>query len=308
MGWIILIFGPGVLLALLLATGWGFTLGRAKEACCACCLYPVAGLSGEHCPECGASLAGEGTSPAGARILRRPPRTVAAIGRTLLVAVPAIAIASFLTAISPRFILTAHASISSSLFTRLDISGRGIYDAPPGTEDPIVPAQIPRPNTTATLTGPARTVTLRVRDPMVRAEYDNPTGGTTRTLETLTDADVLDWMKAAGVDITTPAAMAEASTIRTTISSVVVRIGGNSTTVIEEQRRVMKPLTAALFIPATLAVWLSLLYPLRKQHWSSREAVGRATDAPPPSIVSYASARRSQAPTHTPGIPPRAPV
>jgi hypothetical protein len=263
-GWLILL-GILVLPALLLVGGWGYTLGRISEACCARCRYPVEGLRGPRCPECGGSLQGRGTLAPGARHLWKPPTALAVICRTLLIALPVLVWLKIENETSPRIVSTAHihALSHAGLFESLAVRGRGIIIAQsrfPGMESN------PRARTNAMLKGPAGRARLDVRDPAVRIEYDAP-GGRRRTLEGMTDEDVLGWMQAAGIDVEQERALADARAIARLIRQVVAGSsqrgitaahagpdGLQIATVITDVRRTLRPRRAALILAVAAAL------------------------------------------------------
>jgi hypothetical protein len=268
-------------LALLLLGACGITYGRETEACCARCRYPVAGLVNNVCPECGSGLAGAGTRKAGARVLLRPPLWVAITCRTLLVAIPAFIFLWMEWEASPRrvSVATVKATSAAGNFKTFNVQGRGVvYD------DNFTFTPSPRKKTTAVIAGPVRTVRLYALDAAVRVRYDAGEGQQVRTADAMSVEDVLAWMKAAGIDVSTASAQAEAAEIAIIIRNVVVggvhqstrprRASSGGRAVAAERftlqfkvnRAVgawtVRPWVVAIILGGALACWLGTVMPL----------------------------------------------
>jgi hypothetical protein len=206
-------------LALLLVGACGFTCGIEAEACCCRCRYPVAGLLNNVCPECGNALAGAGTRKAGARVLWRPPVWIAVCCRTALVSIPATVFLLMELEASSRTVsvATVMATSPAGSFKTFTVHGRGVVN-----DDDFGYKSNPRTKTTAVIEGPVRTAKLKALDAAVRVRYDAARGQRLRTADAMTIEDVLMWMGAAGVDISTESAQAEASEIAVIIRNIVV--------------------------------------------------------------------------------------
>lgn len=204
----ILILGAAI--GLLLLGGWGYTVGRVKESCCAKCRYPVEGLKGETCPECGGALGGRGTLEKRDRRMARPPVPVAIACRTVLVAAAAVVAWVIADDSRPLVVSTAHVravSVSRPAWW-LHISARGSATGLPGY---VSAAPVPRPTATAELLGPRRTVRLWIKDTRGRAVYEM--AGTRKRTE-LNESDTAEWMRGAGVEPTPEEAAAVYIAIR----------------------------------------------------------------------------------------------
>lgn len=210
-------------LGLLLIGGWGLTVCRMNEACCERCRYPVKGLVGIICPECGGDLQGKGTRQPG-EVELRAPAVIAIPCRIAVVAIPVVVLLGMERSESTRVVSTAvvHATSGAGLYQSLHIRGRGtIYGVSrfPTTESN------PRPQTRAVLTGPAGSARLKVRDAALRAEYDGPDGRRVSSPDAMTIDDVLNWMRAAGIDVAHEHAEAEARSIHRALQTIVIGRG-----------------------------------------------------------------------------------
>src|SRR5262249_44928190 len=101
------------LFAAVLVGGWGITVRGPDEARCAFCRYPVAALPAPICPECGRDLRGSGTIGPGRRVWQ-PPRLLAVLCRTVLVAIPVTFVTAWLVSERPCTLSLAHAQATSA--------------------------------------------------------------------------------------------------------------------------------------------------------------------------------------------------
>lgn len=263
---LVLLLIPGVVIGLLLLGGWGYTVRAWKsEPCCAGCRYAVKGLVGTVCPECGGDLSGPGTRRPGDRRILRPPVWVAVVCRSVLLAGPAALIWKNAAEEYPMVISEARATAASqSDGWRIHIEGRG---AAPGVRGYAWQTPVPRPGTRAKVTGPAGTSRLSVLDTRVRARYAGASGRVS-TADGLSQHDVEDWLRAAGVQPTA----AEAEAVHLAIRDVARGYGprallwGPFRVLGERSDRWTSPrplAAAAVGVPA-LAVWGLLMWDLRR--------------------------------------------
>lgn len=276
---------PVVAIALLLLGGWGLTVDRVVEACCRECRYPTQGLAGHTCPECGADLRGEGTRGPGARIVVQPPVGVALICRTILIAIPTLVCLAIAAEEFPRLEANVSASARSStgLFRSLSVSGGGARNT--ANHRYTGTPRVPRDHLVVTLEGPKRSVTLRVRDACIRISYDAPGGGRVRTADGMTEADILAWFQASGIDPSSAEAGKQAAAVATLIRHCVVG-GGDmqdgspgggfeglaGLNITSDVHRSVRPLIAAAVLIPALVVWCLLVRPLARRSGRSREA------------------------------------
>lgn len=224
---ILLLVTLPVAMGLLLLGGWGLTVGRNRDACCANCRYPTAGLPDPHlCPECGADLrARGGTLAPDTRRILYPPRPLAIVCRILIV----VAAAGFFYRRSVELfpVLASHCTASAAsgagLFTSVTVRAGGAVrcrgDASDWRRNRVVCTPL-----TARLRGPARTVTLRLDTPYGPTHYDAPADAGATQRVTVNDGPspdlILSWMQAAGVNSAHLHAPREAAAILALINHV----------------------------------------------------------------------------------------
>lgn len=180
------------ILLMLLIGAFGLTVGRVDHDQCARCAYPTQGLAGATCPECGAPLAGRGTRHAGNRIVRRPPRPIMVICRTLLLLMVAVPSWHSMTTRSPwRW------EHKSATLTSKGEPAFSVRISSTGTHPKV--RRVVYPGTTLRVTGPRGTSHIRIADRLTRADISTPSGERTRTPDGVTETDLRELMLASGV-------------------------------------------------------------------------------------------------------------
>jgi hypothetical protein len=270
-----------------------------SEQCCARCRYPVQGLASNTCPECGADLRGEGTLRPGEPLIWYPPRPLAIVCRTLLLAISTALVMSVVASVEDEPSVSAAratATSGSGSFRSLEVRGAGAASLRTQYPDPT-----PRPGTVAVLTGPNRTVRLRVLDLAMRASYAGPSGRV-RTSDAFTDEDILAWMTQAGADPKAPATAQEARAVAALIRNVAVGggelslspgtgafAGLKAVTISIDWRYRFRPIGLTVLVLVAGLLWLRLIREVRR--WPTHRATDNALTPSTPADSAHSAPR-----------------
>ncbi|MFN3166770.1 MAG: hypothetical protein ACE37H_06870 [Phycisphaeraceae bacterium] len=246
---VFVVLGIALTIAFLVVRAANARRGTPGEMGCAACGYPVRGIGGFNCPECGADLRVVGTRKGGAT-------NAALLGCLLPLAYTLVLpiVAGLLFAMLAQFALPTYAdrSVGFSVspasrqygeilfqteFTEIYPAGvpasSGVNASTTGGNAPTATITIASPNTTLkihrvwieAMTAYPNTVnTYAPRfevDPQTReARWTDNQGNPQRSKGPLTDQDVLAYFKSAGVDTARPDVKAEAQAVAGTLDGL----------------------------------------------------------------------------------------